>query len=204
MARAKEFIRELDALLTRRTQWLRSVLSKPKPGTPKGFGRKHIDRGVRRMQSLASDSLARRLARSLFDSEFDFRRSWHPKKGKGWGRAEKQRRFKEWFRDQIGAGPTIYVFWAKRRCLYVGKTDGLGGRVASHFVKHWFGAATRIDVYAVYQRRSLSALECMAIHRFQPAYNRAKAESKKWTKKCPLCVVHRDIEAEVRGLLRLR
>jgi len=204
MSRARDFVRELDSLLHRRTDWLRSVLSKPKPGSPKAFGRKHINRGVRRMQSLASDALAPRLARDLFEREVDFRKSWHPKKGKGWGRPEKKRTFMRWFADQVQAGPTIYVFWNRRRCLYVGKTDGAGGRVASHFVKHWFSAATRIDCYAVFERRSLTALECMAMHRFQPSYNRAKAESKKWTKKCPLCAIHRDIEAEVRELLRLR
>jgi hypothetical protein len=204
MSRAKDFVRELDSLLHRRTDWLRSILSKPRPGGPKAFSKKHVDRAVKRMQVIASDALAPRVARDLFDYEVEFQRRWHPKKGKGWGRAEKQRVFKGWFKREVEHGPTIYVFWAKRRCLYVGKTDGSGGRVASHFVKHWFGAATRIDLYAVYQRRSLSALECTAIHHFRPVYNRAKAESKKWTKKCPLCAIHRDIESDVRGLLRLR
>lgn len=204
MSRAKDFVRELDSLLHRRTDWLRHAISRRKPGNPKAFGKQHIDRGVRRMQALASDALAAKLAKNLFEAEKDFRKSWHPKKNKGWGRQQKQRTFMRWFDEHVGPGPTIYVFWNGRRCLYVGKTDGSGGRVASHFVKHWFGAATRVDVYAVYRRRSLTALECMAIHRFQPTYNRAKAESKKWTQKCPLCAIHRDIEAEVRGLLRLR
>ena len=204
MARAKDFERELAKLIKRRTHWLRGVLVKPRPGAAPTLSKAHVDRAIRRMQSIASDALAPKLARREFEAAVDFRKSWHPKLGKGWGRSAKRRRFREWFEKKVRPGPTIYVFWARRRCLYVGKTSGSGGRVSSHFDKHWFGAATRVDIYALSQSRSLSALECLAIHRFQPSYNRARAESRKWTLKCPLCKVHKNIRAELRDLFRLR
>ena len=47
-------------------------------------------------------------------------------------------------------------------------------------------------------------LECLAMHRFQPTYNAAKAETKKWTSKCPLCQVHRNIWTELRAIFRLK
>jgi hypothetical protein len=156
------------------------------------------------MQRLASDALARDLARAEFDSQVVHKKAFHPKKGKGWGRRAKKASFNSWFDAWFGPGPTIYVFWAKRKCLYVGKTNGNGRRVSSHFEKHWFSAATRIDVYEVSRSRSLTSLECMGIHRFQPTRNRFRAERRKWTRKCPLCRVHKEIESEIRGLFRLR
>lgn len=204
MARATEFRRALDALFERRTHWLRNLFGRRRPGAPPKFSRKHIQAAVRKLHDLASDALAGDLAREEFDSQVLHRKSWHAKKGKGWGRAAKRVAFNDWFDNWFGPGPTIYVFWRARRCLYVGKTRGNGRRVSSHFEKHWFSGVTRIDVYSVKRAPSLTALECMAIHRFQPVQNRFKAERRKWTRKCPLCEVHKEIELDIRGLFRLR
>lgn len=204
MARAKDFARELDTLFFRRTHWLRGLFGKRRPGAAPKFSQKHVKSAVARMQDLASDALARRLARREFDSEKKWRKSWHPKEGKGWGRSAKRASFNKWFDKYFGPGPTIYVFWSKRKCLYVGKTSGNGRRVSSHFEKHWFSAATRVDVYAVKSSKSLTSVECMGIHYFQPTRNRFRAERRKWTRKCPLCEVHKDIDSEIRGLFRLR
>jgi hypothetical protein len=46
--------------------------------------------------------------------------------------------------------------------------------------------------------------ECLGIHRFQPSRNKVKAESRKWTKKCELCGIHREIEEEVSSIFRLK
>ena len=84
-----------------------------------------------------------------------------------------------WFGRHFGGGTYIYVFWNQRKCVYVGKTAKSGGRISGHFEKHWFGSVTRIDVYHATGRRALPALECLAIHRFQPARNKFRAERNK-------------------------
>ena len=83
-------------------------------------------------------------------------------------------------------------------------TFGDRRRISGHFEKHWFSHATRVDVYQTSGRRALPALECLAIHRFQPRRNKSKAETRKWTSKCPLCKVHREIEQELGRIFRLR
>ncbi len=204
MATATEFRYELDRLFRRRTHWLRAVFEGPPPGQPPRLSRSHVKKTIAKLQSLASDILARDMARDEFEDSVDFRRSWHAKRGKGRGVEVKRTAFNFWFDENVGSGPSIYVFWKKRVCIYVGKTLGFGRRISSHFEKAWFLPVTRVDVYAAAGRRALPALECLAIHRFQPRRNKFRAERQKWTKKCPLCEVHRFIERELRDIFRLR
>lgn len=199
-----EFRRELNGLFSLRSHWLRSSVEGARPGPPPSLNRKRLHRSIWRLQDLASKALAVKLAREQFQESVKGRRSWHPKKGKGHGRDAKKRTFKRWFRTKFGKGTYVYVFWNRRRCIYVGKTTKSGGRIAGHFDKHWFGGVSRIDVYQTNGRRSLPALECLAIHRFQPSRNKFRAERKKWTSKCELCRVHRQIKDELTDIFRLR
>jgi len=132
------------------------------------------------------------------------RRSWHVKRGKGRGVDAKRRSFNQWFDRELGRGTYVYVFWSRRQCIYVGKTTRSGRRISSHFDKHWFGGVTRVDVNAARGRRVLPALECLAIHRFQPTRNKFRAERRKWTRRCALCAIHRSIDGELRSVFRLR
>lgn len=200
MSYAAEFRAELNDLLDRRTEWLETLFDVRRPGPPRRFTKDGLERAIARLQGLASEAFADRLAREWFEARVSGKRSWHPKRGKGWGRPAKKATFKEWFREKVGPGPTIYVFWNRSSCLYVGKTTGNGSRIAGHFDKHWFGKTTRIDVYAVKGRRGLPALECLAEHRFLPTYNRIAPETKKWTTKCPLCEIHKQIDRELREM----
>jgi hypothetical protein len=204
MSRAGEFWRELDDLFDRRTTWLRSVFERPRPGKPRKLARKHVQQSIARLQALASEEWAHDFARREFQDAVEFKRSWHPKRGKGWGRDAKRTAFDDWFGEEVRGGPTIYAFWNRKRCVYVGKTTGSGRRVSSHFVKHWFSGVTRIDVYAVKGTRKLPALECLGIHRFQPSRNKFRAERRKWTTKCALCETHRAIDEELRAMFRLK
>jgi hypothetical protein len=201
---AVAFRRELDELFHRRTDWLRVSVDGSRPGRPLSLNRGHVRNSIRRLQQLASDALANDLARKEFHSGVRGRRSWHPKRGKGHGRDAKRAAFKRWFRREFGKGTYVYVFWSHRKCVYVGKTAKAGGRIAGHFEKHWFSSVSRIDVYQTKGRRALQALECLAIHRFQPARNKFRAERKKWTRKCALCRIHRDIKSELTTVFRLR
>ena len=205
MSTATEFRYELDRLFRRRTHWLRALFEGLPPGKPPPrLARTHVKKAIAKLQDLASDALARDMARDEFDDATDFRRSWHVKRGKGRGSDAKRAAFHIWFNENVGAGPSIYAFWRNRICIYVGKTSGSGRRISSHFEKAWFLPVTRVDVYAVAGRRVLPALECLAIHRFQPRRNKFRAERRRWTRKCPLCEVHKFIEQELRDIFRFR
>jgi len=199
-----QFKQELTNLFDRRTHWLTTSVFGARPGKPPRLTRSHIRKTIECMQELASEALADKLARRDFDKSVSRRKSWHPKRGKGRGRAAKQKAFRSWFRAEFGYGTFVYVFWNRRSCLYVGKTSHSGGRVASHFDKHWFGRVTRIDIYSASGRRALPALECLAVHRFRPVINKFKAERKKWTTQCDLCWAHRTIRDELKSIFRLR
>ena len=201
---AVAFRRELDRLFERRTDWLRTSIAGARPGPPLSLNRDNVRKSIARLQTLASDALADRLARLEFQSSVRGKRSWHPKRGKGHGRDAKRKTFKRWFAKRFGKGTYVYVFWNRRKCVYVGKTSKSGGRIAGHFEKHWFGTVTRIDVHQANGRRALPALECLAIHSFQPVRNKFRAERKKWTRKCELCRVHKNIKEELQDIFGLR
>lgn len=203
MSRAAEFRTELDHLFRRRTHWLRAAIDGARPGAPPTFSRAHVQRSIARLQDLASEALADSLARDEFDQAVEIRRSWHVKRGKGRG-LEKRSAFNRWFDEHIGSSSCIYVFWAGKTCVYVGKTTWGSSRPSSHFEKAWFLPVTRIDVYATRGTRVLPALECLAIHRFRPRRNRSRASAHKWTKRCPLCNTHMQIRDELRYIFRLR
>ena len=203
VSKEADFRRELDALYARRTDWLRHSIFRGRPGPPTKFSRKTVNRAIKKLQAIASDALASSLARTEFFDRVEERYRWYNRKGKGHGRTAKVKNFKAWYRRKVRHRRCIYAFWAMDRCLYVGKSKGGAGRVASHFTAFWFGQATRVDIYAVTGDRDLPILECLGIHRFQPSYNKSRAEAKKWTAKCPLCKLHRGIEAELRSIYRL-
>lgn len=205
MSHESQFRAELDRLFRRRTYWLRSVVEGPRPGLPPRLNRKHVRRTIAKLQDLASEALAEKLARDEFELGVRFRKSWHAKRGKGRGSDAKRKSFNAWFDEHLGPGAYVYVFWRRRRrCVYVGKTTRSGRRISSHFEKHWFGPVTRVDIYHATGRRVLPALECLAIHRFQPSGNKFRAERRKWTRRCELCRIHRFIDSELRDIFRLR
>jgi hypothetical protein len=199
-----EFQAQLNHLFRRRTHWLRSALAGPRPGPPPTLARSHVRRAIVKLQDLASEALAAKLARREFEASIRNRHSWHAKRGKGRGADAKRRSFNNWFDDHLRPGTHVYAFWNHRQCTYVGKTNWSGRRISSHFDKHWFGGVSRVDVYVTSGPRVLPALECLAIHWFRPTRNKFRAERRKWTSRCPLCAVHRTIDKELRSIFRLR
>ncbi|MBI5712279.1 MAG: hypothetical protein HZC38_02460 [Chloroflexi bacterium] len=202
MSKTGEFIYELDSLYHQRTHWLRSVLGVKKPGLPPKFDRKRVNRGITQLQKIASDALANKLAKKEFSQFAAEKRGWHIK---GHGRKQQRKEFIGWFDETFGRHQEcIYIFWNRHKCIYIGRTGKGGGRPQSHFEKYWFGEVDRVDIYPVKQTSQLPKLECLAIHRFLPTRNESKAATKAWTKKCPLCRVHKDIEGELRKIYRLK
>jgi hypothetical protein len=197
-----EFNRRLDRLYEKRTGWLRTVLTKANPGPVPRLNKNQRERAIKHLQGIASDALARRMAKKEFERSVAERKTW---KTTGWGTAKKLKLFRAWARNRIDrkAGK-VYVFWHNRKCLYVGRTRGRGSRPSQHFKKEWFRDTTRIVVYMAPHKRDIPRLECLAFHRFLPAKNKVKIAKEKWTPKCPLCRLHRRIKTEMRTLFRFR
>jgi hypothetical protein len=200
----KQFETELMRLFRIRTHWLRSVIGKASPGKPPVLNKRKLNERIRRLQTIASLWLVKHVARDEFQRLIDKKKQWHPKKGKGWGIEEKKRTFDKWFESQISFPNCIYIFWAGRKCKYVGRTIRGKGRPQSHFEKFWFLSITRIDIYSTSRASEVSKLECLAIHRFNPSENKKRAAGKKWTKKCPVCKVHKLIYSELKKIFKLK
>jgi len=113
MARTVEFTKTLEDLFSRRTYWLRHVIGKRSPGAPPVFGRDEVDRAIKKLQGIASATLATKLARTEFSKSVDKKKSWWVK---GYGWKEKRRSFKAWFDKHIPYRSCIYAFWKGKKC----------------------------------------------------------------------------------------
>jgi hypothetical protein len=202
MSHQGKFNRRLDRLYQKRTGWLRTVLTKANPGPVPTLNRKQRERAIARLQEIASDALARKIARRVFQRSVEKKRTWMTK---GWGTEEKRKKFRAWARRKIDKDSgKLYVFWNGKKCSYVGRTRGRGGRPSQHFKRGWFNGTTRIDVYMATTKGQIPRLECLAAHRFLPLRNKVKAAKENWTPKCPLCALHKKIKSELRRIYKFR
>jgi hypothetical protein len=202
MAFSKQFEKALDELFKQRTHWLRADLGFAKPGKPPKFGRERVNKGIARLQELASNAFSRTLAKTQFNRYVKRKKQWFVK-GHGW--EEKKKLFKEWYKKLEVQTGCVYAFWDRNnRCLYVGRTGAGGTRPSNHFDKFWFKDSKRITIYEVAGRSHIPKIECLAIHHNQPRYNKNTPATKKWTKACPLCKIHKSIEQELRQFFRLK
>jgi hypothetical protein len=201
MAHVIQFEKSLNKLFRDRTYRLRKSLGLKMRGAKPLITRKRINRTIVDLQDLASSILAGGLAKK------EFLQNAGPKKGKkikGHGWRKQKINFDSWLKTQFPrSNNLVYVFWRGKKCLYVGRTGVGGSRPSSHFNKKGF-LPTRIDIYPSKSKSQTPKLECLAVHRFEPSINRYKAAKKKWTKKCPLCTVHKHIEADLRKIFRIR
>lgn len=196
-----QFNKVLEKLWRRRVVWLHGAISGRKPGPPLKFDGPRRERAIEKLQQIASNALSRKLAKREFEKAA-CKKTWFKK---GHGVDAKKEEFDNWRRRKITEDRgKVYVFFAKRKCLYVGRTRGRGGRPKAQFRKDWFKKATRIVVYSEKHRRNLSRLECLAIHHFDPRKNKIRASRGRWTMKCPLCKIHKEIRSEVRQIFSLR
>ncbi|MDH4226736.1 MAG: hypothetical protein OEV59_03125 [Deltaproteobacteria bacterium] len=196
-----QFEKELDGLFKRRTQWLREAISGATFGRPKKFDKRIRDSVIEELQNLATEALAKDVARDAFDDLIYEKRRWHVK---GWGLEEKKNKFKRWLEKEIMFKNYIYIFWGKKKCVYVGRTIGGKNRPTDHFEKYWFGRATRVDIYSTSLKSEVPKLECLAMHRFDPSENKNFPSLPLWSKSCPICDVHIDIERELRGIFNFK
>jgi hypothetical protein len=200
---ARQFDHELERLFDARVHGLRSTIWAA-PGAAPAITKEKIRKSIGRLQDLAEAALLRTKRSRRVLRGFDYKRQWHAKKGKGFGRPAKKRSFKRWYEQEITTRNCVYVFWNSKSCLYVGRTLNGKGRPSSHFEKHWFGKATRVDVFAFDRKKDVPRFECMMTHRFKPSYSRMKPSSKRYHSRCPICEARTEIKSDVKSLFRLR
>jgi hypothetical protein len=199
----QRFDDELEKLFIRRTHWVRGQVRKPKQGKPPTFARGHVDKAVNNLNKLTEACLLRDHAVQRLADIYDEKRQWHVVRSKGWGVENKRKSFIEWYeRNKIGRN-CVYVFWAGKKCRYVGRTMKGQNRPQTHFTKHWFIGVTRVDLYHSRVGRNVPKLECLATHRFRPRFSKIKPSSKRWYARCPICETQKTIAADVRSLFRL-
>lgn len=202
MAYKKRFSQELDKLFKKRTHWLRSCIGYNKPGAPPTLSKKTIEKAIINLQEIASQTLANKLAKREFEKYTIDKKSWRIK---GHGIDEKRRLFEGWYENKLQQKQNcIYIFWDKKKCVYVGRTGQGGSRPSAHFEKYWFLQTKRIVIYTITHRSQISKLECIAIHHFCPSRNKYKPATIKWNKQCPLCKIHRNIKEELHKIFRLK
>jgi hypothetical protein len=127
------------------------------------LNKKQRERAIRRLQEIASKALAERNAKRQFERSTKGKRAWHTK---GRGVEKKVSNFRAWAKHKIDrSAGKVYVFWHKKKCLYVGRTIGRGSRPSKHFKRNWFKETTRIVVYMAPNKRDVPRLECLAMHR---------------------------------------
>src|SRR5712692_6220138 len=134
MAFSKSFESELDKLFRQRTHWLRLKLGTRGAGKPPEFSRKKVSDGIFKLQTIASDSLAHKLAKSEFNEHVASRKNYHVK---GRGPHDKKVKFEKWFTTVAAKQKgLIYAFSRDhKKCIYIGRTGSHGSRPSSHFEK---------------------------------------------------------------------
>ena len=200
---AIQFDQELDKLYQSRTAVLRHLVRKPS-GRSLSFSQAKRRKAEESLKGIYSRARGPSAFRQHFRSGGVQKKQWHPKRGKGWGTDDRKRNFKIWYGDNIRDNNCIYIFWAGKRCMYVGRTVRGRGRPQQHFEKGWFARVTRIDIYATGSPSEIPRLECIAIHNFDPIKNKRKASKAKWTKKCTICKGLKTIERELQQIFGQR
>ena len=198
---AHAFDKKLKDLFWNRTHWLRAEVRAPTRGKAPTFSRKKVNKAIDDLKALTTACLIKNHAVDNFAGLYDQKRQWHIK---GHGAGKKRRAFVQWFDKAIPHSNCVYVFWARRKCRYVGRTLNGKGRPQSHFDKHWFSGVTRIDILSSKRPRNIPKLECLATHRFEPSKSKIKPSNKKYHSRCPICETHKRVRTEVRSLFKLK
>jgi hypothetical protein len=200
---AGQFDKELLRLFAIRTHQLRASLW-PTVGKAPRLTRKQIRRSINELQDIAeADFFKSRYGKRLL-KDFDDKRQWHPKRGKGFGWRAKRSSFKKWYQNKIFTKNCVYAFWGKSRCLYIGRTLNGKGRPSSHFEKAWFGKARRLDIFSFQRKRDVPRFECVMTHRHKPSEAGNKPAKRSYYSPCDVCAGRKLIRDEVRRIFRLR
>ena len=197
MSYTNQFKKELHSLFDLRTAWLMKILGAKKIGKPTKFNKDKVKKSIQIIQNYASKAFVNKISKYELDKSTKIIKNH---KIQGHGIKQKKKDIKDWYDNTIHSANCVYMFFNKdNKCLYVGRSSSGKHRPASHCEKFWFKYANRIKVVATIQSES-SKIECMAIHRYLPRYNINTPSKSKWTKKCPICKIHKDIKNEIESI----
>ncbi len=201
MAHLKQFQTKLDNLFRAHTNPLRTQLGLKIRGKKTVVNRSKVQKTIKELQNIASQIIQGRIARIKFDQNI---KKSHSRKLFGRGVKAQSRNLEQWisktFEDHSNF---VYVFWRGKECLYVGRTGNGGKRPSAHLSHKWCNA-TRIKIYAARTPSQTPMLECLAIHRFKPKKNVARASMVKWQKKCPICKLNKEIANELHWIFAFK
>jgi hypothetical protein len=82
MSHQGKFNRRLNRLYQKRTGWLRTVLTKANPGPIPTLTKSQREHAIGRLQEIASNALAKKMAKKVFQRSVEKRKTWMTK---GWG-----------------------------------------------------------------------------------------------------------------------
>lgn len=199
MALDKQFSRKLDELWRRRTAEVRALVVPRGQGQPlrftKDIRRKYTDA----LLEVATRILLKKEGKKEFDRIVARRRL---RKVGGRGLVERFHRLIEWAGKKCD-GPIVYVFWHRRKCLYVGKGK-TWKRLKAYRKSAYLLQATDLEVFCLNSRSQLPKAECLATHLFEPRDRAIKPARKRWGKSCPICKKHDEIRKSLTALFRMR
>jgi len=204
MASPKKFETGLDALFRQYSAQLRRDAGKRSKGKVPKLTRPKLRKRIDRLVCIATDFELKQNGKKKFVETVIEKRQWHVKRGKGWNRATKKKTFGAWYDEAVAGRNCVYVFWSRRRCVYVGRTGAGGRRPQAHFEKYWFSSVTRIDTHIIHGKRQLPMAECLAIHLYRPIRNKVKSAQRKWRSNCPVCTKEVLIRKELIALFPLK
>lgn len=199
MALTKQFSRKLDHLWRRRAAKFRALVVPGSRGQRLRFSRKRRDKSIDDILGLASRILLKREGHPEFNRVVARRRLWMMK-GRGLlGRGDS---LVTWAQQEL-RGPIVYVFWHKKKCLYVGK-GASWRRIRSYRKSAYILEATCIEVFQIAGGRQLAKAECLATHLFNPRDNKAKPAEVRWGNTCPICEKHDHIRDELKSIFKMK
>lgn len=200
MAYTKQFESKLNDLWHRRIAYVRSLVLR-RQGTPKVFSKQFREKCISELQKIATRVLLRQGAKKEYHKVVS-----HSRRNKISPReAHDTERLLLWA-EKHGATPTIYSFWRGSKCLYVGKAENFVSRFRQYVgaKSRYLGTGVTIKAHFIKRRSQLGQAECLAIHLFEPMYNKMKAAHRAWGKSCPVCKVHDQIKDELQSLFSIR
>jgi hypothetical protein len=200
----KQIENELARLSHDKSYALRKIAGVTGRGKQPSFTKTRVKKSTEKLLRLATEAVVKPLTMAAYKDSIVEKKQWHVKKGKGWSWKEKKKKFKSWLIEECGYQNYVYVFWNAKKCIYVGQSTQGKTRPDSHFEKRWFSPVTRIDILRVARKSEVSKLECLTIHHNKPKQNKNRPANSKWTKKCPVCKMHREIKGEMKRIFPFR
>lgn len=191
----------LENILEDRIRGLIDIVNRKKSPRISQLKREQVNRKIEQINEILDQSYGRKLFKKEFRKHTK-NESWRIR-GRGW--EDEQYNFEKWFyRKFQNHKYFIYVIWANKKGLYVGRTAQGVGRISFHFRERAYASAKTIEVIRVQNKSHLPKLECLGIHYLRPLNNRTVASRLKWTKSCPVCDMQQKAEREIRWIFRLR